>query len=76
MIHAGADAGIYELKQMAFETMESFLRAGQCRSPSAKATVVVVYAMSCGMTPCCAGATLVLSYFTPEFLDWLDEEQE
>jgi delta-aminolevulinic acid dehydratase/porphobilinogen synthase len=28
MIHAGADAGIYELKQMAFETMESFLRAG------------------------------------------------
>lgn len=29
MIHAGADAGVYELKDMAFETMESFLRAGK-----------------------------------------------
>jgi delta-aminolevulinic acid dehydratase/porphobilinogen synthase len=28
MIHAGANAGVYELKAMAFETMESFLRAG------------------------------------------------
>lgn len=28
MIHAGAAAGVYELKDMAFETMECFLRAG------------------------------------------------
>ncbi|KAK4054619.1 Aminolevulinate dehydratase [Microbotryomycetes sp. JL221] len=46
MIHAGANAGVYDLKTAAFETMDSFLRAG---------------------------ATLVLTYFTPDFLDWLDE---
>lgn len=46
MIHAGAKAGVYPLRDMAFESMDAFLRAG---------------------------ATLVLSYFTPEFLDWLDE---
>lgn len=28
MIHAGAAAGVYELKAAAFETMDSFLRAG------------------------------------------------
>ena len=28
MIHAGARAGVYELKTMAFETVESFVRAG------------------------------------------------
>lgn len=32
MIHAGEEAGIYELKQMAYETMESFLRAGTSHS--------------------------------------------
>jgi porphobilinogen synthase len=46
MVVAGANAGIYELKDMAFETVGSMLRAG---------------------------ATLVLTYFTPQFLDWLDE---
>lgn len=46
MIHAGANAGVYELKRMAFETSECLVRAG---------------------------ATLLLSYFTPDFLDWLDE---
>ncbi|CAO1627273.1 unnamed protein product [Sympodiomycopsis kandeliae] len=45
MIHAGANAGVYELKRMAFETCESAARAG---------------------------ATLILSYFTPQFLDWLE----
>lgn len=45
MIHAGARAGVYELRRMAFETAESMVRAG---------------------------ATIMLSYFTPEFLDWLD----
>ncbi|KAG9012717.1 Aminolevulinate dehydratase [Tulasnella sp. JGI-2019a] len=46
MIVAGANAGVYDLKTMAFESMDSMLRAG---------------------------ATLVLSYFTPQFLDWLDQ---
>ncbi|KAJ2922676.1 hypothetical protein H1R20_g14430, partial [Candolleomyces eurysporus] len=44
MIHAGAAAGVYELRNMAFESVESMVRAG---------------------------ATLILTYFTPEFLDWL-----
>jgi porphobilinogen synthase len=44
MIHAGAAAGVYDLRAMAFESTESLIRAG---------------------------ATLILSYFTPEFLDWL-----
>ena len=45
MVVAGADAGVYELRRMAFETTESIVRAG---------------------------ATIILSYFTPQFLDWLD----
>lgn len=44
MIHAGAKAGVYELKTMAFEAAESMVRAG---------------------------AGIILSYFTPEFLEWL-----
>ncbi len=44
MIHAGARSGVYDLKTMAFESVESMVRAG---------------------------ATIILSYFTPEFLDWL-----
>lgn len=45
MIHAGARAGVYELRRMAEETCESAVRAG---------------------------VTLILSYFTPDFLDWLE----
>lgn len=45
MIVAGARAGVYDLRVMAFETTESIVRAG---------------------------ATLILSYFTPQFLDWLE----
>lgn len=45
MVCAGADAGVYELKTMAFESVESMIRAG---------------------------ATLILTYFTPQFLDWLE----
>lgn len=30
MIVAGANAGVYDLKTMAFESMECFLRAGEC----------------------------------------------
>ncbi|KAJ5369584.1 Delta-aminolevulinic acid dehydratase [Penicillium cosmopolitanum] len=44
MIHAGAKAGVFDLKSMAFESTEGILRAG---------------------------AGIVVSYFTPEFLDWL-----
>lgn len=44
MIHAGAKAGVFDLKSMAFESTEGILRAG---------------------------ATIVVSYFTPEFLGWL-----
>ncbi|KAI0344746.1 tetrapyrrole biosynthesis porphobilinogen synthase [Trametopsis cervina] len=46
MVVAGAKAGVYDLRTMAFETTESMVRAG---------------------------CTLILSYFTPQFLDWLDE---
>ncbi|KAG8979879.1 Aminolevulinate dehydratase [Tulasnella sp. 427] len=48
MIVAGAKAGVYDLKTMAFESADSMLRAG---------------------------ATLILTYFTPQFLEWLDEEK-
>lgn len=44
-VHAGARAGVYDLRTMAFETVESMVRAG---------------------------ASLILTYFTPEFLDWLE----
>lgn len=44
MLHAAADKGVVDLKQMAFESHQGFLRAG---------------------------ARLVISYFTPEFLEWL-----
>jgi porphobilinogen synthase len=30
MVHAGAAAGVYDLKTMAFETVESMIRAGLC----------------------------------------------
>ena len=44
MVHAAAQAGVFDLKTMAFEVTEGILRAG---------------------------ASIVISYFTPEFLDWL-----
>ncbi|KAL8736608.1 MAG: hypothetical protein Q9181_002331 [Wetmoreana brouardii] len=45
MIHAGAKAGVFDLRTMAFESTEGILRAG---------------------------ASIVVSYFTPEFLEWLE----
>ena len=45
MIHAGAKAGVFELRQMAEESMGGILRAG---------------------------ASVVVTYFVPEFLDWLE----
>ncbi len=47
MVVAGARAGIYDLRQMAEETVGSMVRAG---------------------------ASIILTYFTPQFLEWLDEE--
>jgi len=44
MVVAGARAGVYDLKTMAFESVDSMIRAG---------------------------ATIILTYFTPDFLDWL-----
>ncbi|KAJ5799132.1 uncharacterized protein N7518_001200 [Penicillium psychrosexuale] len=44
MIHAAAKAGVFNLKDMAFESTEGILRAG---------------------------AGIVITYFVPEFLDWL-----
>lgn len=32
MVHAGAKAGVYELKAMAFESVEGMVRAGKCSS--------------------------------------------
>lgn len=62
MVHAGAAAGVYDLKTMAFETVDSMIRAG-------KRECHIVYSVFVdGML----GATLILTYFTPEFLDWLE----
>lgn len=47
MLHAAAEKGVADLKAIAFESHNGFLRAG---------------------------ARLFISYFTPEFLEWLDEE--
>ncbi|CCH44884.1 Delta-aminolevulinic acid dehydratase [Wickerhamomyces ciferrii] len=45
MLHAAAEKGIVDLKTIAFEANNGFLRAG---------------------------ARLIISYFTPDFLEWLD----
>lgn len=46
MLHAAADKGIVDLKQIAFESHQGLLRAG---------------------------SRLIISYFTPEFLEWLEQ---
>jgi porphobilinogen synthase len=46
MLHAAAEKGICDLKTIAYEAHQGFLRAG---------------------------ARLIISYFTPEFLEWLNE---
>ncbi|CCH61216.1 hypothetical protein TBLA_0E01590 [Henningerozyma blattae CBS 6284] len=48
MLHAAAEKGVVQLKQIAFESHMGLLRAG---------------------------AGLIISYFTPEFLDWLDDDE-
>ena len=64
MVVAGARAGVYDLRTMAFETTESMVRAGMSLPPNQPPR-------HCTDRP--LGCTLILSYFTPQFLDWLDE---
>ena len=49
LIHVGAEKGIFDLKRMVYESIDSILRAG---------------------------ATLVLTYFTPDLLQWLKEDRD
>lgn len=67
MVVAGARAGVYDLRTMAFETTESMIRAGMYSCLSCFWVIVRL------MMVICEGCTLILSYFTPQFLDWLDE---
>lgn len=77
MIHAGANAGIYPLKEMAFESMEGFLRAGELLSiPFLLACPLLTHTHTDLLViDLPSGVTLVLTYFTPDFLTWLDEER-
>ena len=63
MVVAGARAGVYDLKVMAFETVESMVRAGTSAASAAPKQMLMQS----------SGCTLILTYFTPQFLDWLDE---
>ena len=45
MIHAAANAGVFDLKAMALESLQGILRAG---------------------------ATIIVTYWTPVMLDWLE----
>ena len=45
MIHAAANAGVFDMKTMAFESLEGILRAG---------------------------ANIIVTYWTPVMLDWLE----
>ena len=45
MIHAAAKAGVFDMKEMAIESLEGILRAG---------------------------ATIIITYWTPIMLDWLE----
>jgi porphobilinogen synthase len=67
MIYAGAEAGVYDLRTMAFEACESMLRAGKSHIPPPRAPSF------CSLLPLFPGATIILTYFTPQFLDWLDQ---
>lgn len=68
MVVAGARAGVYDLRTMAFETVESMIRAGQFQRYIGYPTFIVTDFINVTI-----GCTLILTYFTPQFLDWLDE---
>jgi porphobilinogen synthase len=65
MIQHAAAAGVFDLKTMAFESMDGFLRAG----------LSLTRLSSCerSSNDFFLGATIIVTYFTPEFLDWLSE---
>ena len=65
MIVAGARAGVYDLKTMAFESIDGVIRAGMSRIGVDRAFMIVTVSL--------LGATVILSYFTPQFLDWLNK---
>lgn len=70
MVHAGARAGVYDLKTMAFETVNSMIRAGmQHFYPE----LCLLFLRGKHLLIMLIGAGIILTYFTPEFLDWLDE---
>lgn len=82
MIHAGARAGVYDLKTMAFESANCMLRAGELHIKERDHIVVSACRrrMSLPTSPFISsdnddsdstGCTLILTYFTPDFLDWL-----
>jgi porphobilinogen synthase len=62
MIHAGAAAGVYDLRTMAFESVDSMIRAGMIYC----SLLLIPHSLD---PP---GATLILTYFAPDFLGWLD----
>jgi porphobilinogen synthase len=68
MIVAGARAGVYDLKPLAFESINGMIRAGMFRIRMGRALWIVTAGWWHFL-----GATIILSYFTPQFLDWLDE---
>lgn len=59
MICAAAKAGVFDLRRMAEEALEGCLRAGELHEMLSANFI---------------GAQFVLSYFTPQALDWLSEE--
>lgn len=64
MVVAGAEKGIYDLQTMAFESVQGMVRAGRF--------VPYLFAAGVAQSIHFIGATLILSYFTPQFLDWLE----
>jgi porphobilinogen synthase len=68
MIYAGAKAGVYDLRQMAEETVGSMIRAGEY-------TMGQLHVSKRSLTAIALpGASIILTYFTPQFLDWLESE--
>lgn len=62
MVHAGARAGVYDLRTMAFETVESMVRAGACTF--AKPTALVMLTTPVPQAPPSSSAISPLSSST------------
>lgn len=77
MIHAGARAGVYDLRQMAEETVGGMMRAGECQIGERGIQLLPANANTSSLIMRALiflGASIILTYFTPDFLDWLDQE--